>query len=80
VLPDTDAISPATLSFPSGAGDAAVGAELELAAVPPGLCGAARGALLDEPHAATERAVAMVITKMAYRMKFTVDGGTGDDL
>jgi hypothetical protein len=68
VLPDTDAMSPATRSFPWGACAPGVGAELELEAEPVELLDAVGAVLLDDPQAATERAAAAVTAKMAYRM------------
>jgi hypothetical protein len=74
VLPDTDAISPETRSLPlaaCGVGVAGVGAaavELELVGGLIELFDAAGAGLLDEPHAATEKAAAAVIARMVYRM------------
>jgi hypothetical protein len=88
VLPDTDAISPATRSFPPcpfGACAPGVGAELEVGAELAveaellGLFDEAGAGLLDDPQAATERAAA-VTAMMAYRMSFTLRTGTGDIL
>jgi hypothetical protein len=86
VLPDTDAMSPATRSFPWGACAPGVGvelepgAELELEAEPVELFDAVGAVLLDDPQAATERAAAAVTAKMAYRMYFTLMTRTGEAL
>jgi hypothetical protein len=91
VLPDTDAISPATRSFPPcplgacapGVGvelELEPGAELELEAELVELFDAAGAGLLDDPQAATNRAAAAVMAMKAYRMYFTLRTGTGDVL
>ena len=77
-MPDTDAIIPETRSLPFAAGGAACGVgvavELELVGVVTELFDAAGAGLLEEPHAATESAVAAVIARMVYRMRFKVRG------
>jgi hypothetical protein len=79
-LPDTDAIIPETRSLPlaaCGVGVAGVGVavvELELVGGVTELFDAAGAGLLEEPHAATESAVAAVIARMVYRMRFKVRG------
>jgi hypothetical protein len=74
VLPETDAIIPETRSLPPAACGVGAGLELELVGGVPELFDAAGAGLLDEPHAATDSAVAAVIARMVYRMNFTVSG------
>jgi hypothetical protein len=74
VLPDTDAISPETRSLSSAACGVGVAVELELVGEVIELFEAAGPGLLDEPHAATESAVAAVIARIVYRMNFKVSG------
>jgi hypothetical protein len=51
-----------------------VGVEVGLVGEVTGLFGAAGAGLLEDPHAATESAVAAVIARMVYRMNFKVNG------
>jgi hypothetical protein len=51
-----------------------VAVELELVGGVIELFDAAGAGLFDEPHAATESAVAAVMARIVYRMNFTVSG------